>query len=141
MYTVFTREPPYKDFLIKGFVPSKDQHKQLSEQFRMGGYDSLSFQPGNLQHFPKCSIDFIEQYTELKSLSIAACDITDLDSISFLQPSIQSLGLGGSKSKKDLHFVKSLKNLEYFFVHGPSKNVDAISALHNLLILSISGTV
>lgn len=138
MYTIYQNIPRYKDFLIKGIVPSKDQHKQLAEQFAAGGYDSLSFSPGVGRDCPKCTIDFIEHYSGLKELQISACNIVDIHSIPDLQLSIKSLRWGKSSFKKDLSFLESLKDLEYFSIYGASVNAHAISSLSGLLSLDIS---
>ena len=108
MYTFHEQRPEYKEFIIKGYIPTQDQHQRLAEQFITGGYDSLVYQPGDLHTCPKSSIEFIRLYKGLKKLSIGCCNILDIYAIAEYQPAIDDLYLGLSSSKKNLSFLRSM---------------------------------
>ena len=78
-------------------------------------------------------IEAIAEIPLLKRLSIGIWNLEEFDFLSDVSDQVESLFLGGTKSKKpDLSPLSRFRNLKTIYLEGQKKNIEVVSGLHNL---------
>ena len=85
-------------------------------------------------------IDQIPKIPNLMSLSIGIYNHDNLDVLADVNPNLESLCLGETKSRKpDLKYLKRFEKLKTLIISGHHKNIDTLSYCTKLEILSLRG--
>ncbi len=86
------------------------------------------------------NIEKIASIPNLKSLSIGIYNLDNFDVLANINPNLEFLCLGETKSKKpDLKHLNRFENLKSLIISGHQKNIDVLSSLNKLETLSLRG--